>query len=101
MSAPKRPKLSVEERNSSLPALRGDGWVETEGRDAIYKEFLFENFNQAFGFMSRVALQAEKMDHHPEWFNVWATVDITLSTHECDGLSMRDVALARFIDKIA
>ncbi|MEC9183703.1 MAG: 4a-hydroxytetrahydrobiopterin dehydratase, partial [Pseudomonadota bacterium] len=55
----------------------------------------------AWGFMTRVAVEAERRDHHPEWFNVWATVDITLSTHECDGLSIRDVALARFIDKIA
>jgi 4a-hydroxytetrahydrobiopterin dehydratase len=72
-----------------------------EGRDAIQRKFIFSNFNEAWGFMTRVAIEAERRDHHPEWFNVWATVDITLSTHECDGLSMRDVALARFIDKIA
>ena len=64
-------------------------------------KFTFTNFNEAWGFMTRIAVEAERMDHHPEWFNVWATVDITLSTHDCSGLSLRDVALARFIDKIA
>ena len=76
-------------------------WTPVEGRVAIQRKFIFSNFNEAWGFMTRVAVEAERRDHHPEWFNVWATVDITLSTHECDGLSMRDVALARFIDKIA
>ena len=71
----------------------------TEGRDAIHKEYKFKNFNEAFGFMTRVALQAEKMDHHPEWFNVYNTVKVTLSTHECQGLSERDVKLATFMDK--
>lgn len=69
-----------------------------ESRDAIYKEFLFKDFNQAFGFMARVALQAEKMDHHPEWFNVYNKVQITLSTHDCSGLSENDVKLAKFIE---
>ena len=101
MSAPKRMKLNEEERNSDLPSLRDAGWSETEGRDAIYKEFLFENFNQAFGFMSRVALQAEKMDHHPEWFNVYNKVQITLSTHDCGGLSENDVKMANFIETAA
>ena len=72
-----------------------------EGRDAIVKQFKFKNFNQAFGFMTRVALQAEKMDHHPEWFNVYNKVDITLSTHACDGLSDKDVRLAKFVDRAA
>ena len=86
MSAPKRQKLDEEERNTTLPFLRKSGWTEVESRDAIYKEFLFKDFNQAFGFISRVALQAEKMDHHPEWFNVYNKVQITLSTHDCSGL---------------
>jgi 4a-hydroxytetrahydrobiopterin dehydratase len=70
-------------------------------RDAIIRRFKFKNFNASWGFMSRVALQAERMDHHPEWFNVYATVEITLSTHDCGGLSEKDVALARFIDAAA
>ncbi|GIY48054.1 probable pterin-4-alpha-carbinolamine dehydratase [Caerostris darwini] len=70
-----------------------------ENRDAIYKEFLFKDFNQAFGFMTRVAMQAEKMDHHPEWFNVYNKVQITLSSHDVSGLSNRDVRLANFIEK--
>ncbi|XP_056292160.1 pterin-4-alpha-carbinolamine dehydratase [Pseudoliparis swirei] len=91
--------LTEEERNHLLPLLRNAQWVEVVGRDAIYKEFIFKDFNQAFGFMSRVALQAEKMDHHPEWFNVYNKVQITLSTHDCGGLSQRDVTLATFIDQ--
>ncbi|CAL8299716.1 unnamed protein product [Merluccius merluccius] len=91
--------LTEEERAHLLPLLRNAQWVEAGGRDAIYKEFLFKDFNQAFGFMSRVALQAEKMDHHPEWFNVYNKVQITLSTHECGGLSQRDITLATFIDQ--
>ncbi|XP_042592905.1 pterin-4-alpha-carbinolamine dehydratase-like isoform X1 [Cyprinus carpio] len=91
--------LTMEEREHILPMMRNAQWVEVVGRDAIYKEFLFKDFNQAFGFMSRVALQAEKMDHHPEWFNVYNKVQITLSTHECGGLSQRDITLATFIDQ--
>ncbi|XP_062319951.1 pterin-4-alpha-carbinolamine dehydratase [Osmerus eperlanus] len=91
--------LSEEERGHLLPLLRNAQWVEVVERDAIYKEFLFKDFNQAFGFMSRVALQAEKMDHHPEWFNVYNKVQITLSTHDCGGLSQRDITLATFIDQ--
>ena len=68
------------------------------GRDAIQKTFNFKDFNEAFGFMTRVALKADKMDHHPEWFNVYNRVEITLSTHDCQGLSERDVKLANFID---
>ena len=98
MSSPKRQKLDEEERNTTLPSLHKSGWTEVEGRDAIYKEFLFKDFNQAFGFMTRVALQAEKMDHHPEWFNVYNKVQITLSTHDCSGLSENDVKLANFIE---
>ncbi|KAK1791750.1 hypothetical protein P4O66_013725, partial [Electrophorus voltai] len=93
--------LSLEEREQILPMLHSAQWVEVVGRDAIYKEFIFKDFNQAFGFMSRVALQAEKMDHHPEWFNVYNKVQITLSTHDCGGLSQRDITLATFIDQVS
>uniref|UniRef100_A0A3B1JLV3 Pterin-4-alpha-carbinolamine dehydratase n=1 Tax=Astyanax mexicanus TaxID=7994 RepID=A0A3B1JLV3_ASTMX len=69
--------LTMEEREQLLPMMRSAQWVEVVGRDAIYKEFIFKDFNQAFGFMSRVALQAEKMDHHPEWFNVYNKVNLS------------------------
>ncbi|XP_060591419.1 pterin-4-alpha-carbinolamine dehydratase-like [Ruditapes philippinarum] len=97
----KRLKLSDEERSSKLEPLKTSGWTMVEGRDAIYKEFLFKDFNEAFGFMTRVALKADKMDHHPEWFNVYNKVQITLSTHDCGGLSERDVRLATFIEGAA
>jgi 4a-hydroxytetrahydrobiopterin dehydratase len=77
------------------------GWALAEGRDALYKTFRFADFNAAFGFMARVALVAEKMDHHPEWANVWNRVDVTLSTHSVGGLSELDVKLAEAMDKIA
>jgi 4a-hydroxytetrahydrobiopterin dehydratase len=92
-------KLSGEARRRALDSL--PEWRPVDGRDAIIRRFKFENFNAAWGFMSRVALQAERMDHHPEWSNVYATVEITLSTHDCGGLSEKDVALARFIDAAA
>ena len=76
------------------------GWRMVEGRDAIARTFTFADFSAAFGFMSRVALLAEKQDHHPEWFNVWSRVEITLSTHDAGGLSARDVALAAAIDRL-
>ena len=91
-------KLSTEDRVAALFEL--SDWEALDGRDAIRRKFVFADFNEAWGFMSRIAMEAERQDHHPEWFNVWATVDITLSTHDCDGLSSRDVELARFIDKI-
>ncbi|MBT5496137.1 MAG: 4a-hydroxytetrahydrobiopterin dehydratase [Alphaproteobacteria bacterium] len=91
-------KLSPEDRAAALSEL--SDWEALDGRDAIRRKFVFADFNEAWGFMSRIAMEAERRDHHPEWFNVWATVDITLSTHDCDGLSSRDVELARFIDKI-
>ncbi|KOC67600.1 Pterin-4-alpha-carbinolamine dehydratase 2 [Habropoda laboriosa] len=94
-------KLTPEQRETDLKPLLSNGWSVKEQRDAIYKEFLFKNFNQAFGFMTRVALQAEKMDHHPEWFNVYNKVNITLSSHDVNGLSQRDIKLASFIDKAA
>ena len=77
------------------------GWSEIAGRDAISRKFVFKDFNQAFGFMTRAALIAEKMDHHPEWFNVYKTVEVTLSTHDAGGLTELDVKLAEAMDKIA
>jgi len=91
--------LSEEERALALEAL--PGWSLVEGRDAISRSFGFVDFNAAFGFMSRVALVAEKMDHHPEWFNVYNRVDVTLSTHDADGLTERDVKLAKAMDAFA
>ena len=76
------------------------GWAMVEGRDAIARTFRFKDFSEAWGFMSRVALLAERQDHHPEWFNVWNRVEITLSTHDAGGLSGRDVALAKAIDAL-
>jgi 4a-hydroxytetrahydrobiopterin dehydratase len=80
-------------------ALRGlPEWRKVEGRDAITRTWTFADFNQAFGFMTRVALVAEKMDHHPEWSNVYRTVTVTLTTHDAGGVTERDLALARAID---
>ncbi len=92
-------KLSAEARRRALSDL--PGWNQVKNRDAIQKSFQFKDFNQAWGFMSRVALAAEKMDHHPEWFNVYNRVEITLSTHDCGGLSERDLVLAGSIDASA
>ncbi|XP_073476917.1 pterin-4-alpha-carbinolamine dehydratase 2 isoform X2 [Aquarana catesbeiana] len=91
--------LTPEERTQTLQQLQSLGWIEVTARDAIYKEFAFKTFNQAFGFMTRVALQAEKMNHHPEWFNVYNKVQITLTTHDCGKLTKKDVKLAQFIEK--
>ena len=79
---------------------RLDSWRAVEGRDAITKEFRFKDFNAAFAFMTRVALYAEKQDHHPEWFNVYNRVDVTLSTHDSGGVTDKDVALAHFMDQV-
>jgi pterin-4a-carbinolamine dehydratase len=95
------PKLEGSERATKLSPLLEAGWTIVEGRDAIYKEFMFKNFNQAFGFMTRTALLAEKMDHHPEWFNVYNKVQVTLSSHDVSGLSERDVKMANFMEKAA
>ena len=92
-------KLDSTARKAALARLQG--WSEVGGRDAITKKFVFKNFNEAFGFMSRVALVAEKMDHHPEWSNVYKTVDVTLSTHDAGGLTELDVKLAEAMDQIA
>ena len=96
-------KLTQEERSTWLGAL--DGWSMADGKDAIEKTFEFENFVEAWGFMSSVALLAEKADHHPEWFNVYNRVEITLTTHDADpdnggALSMRDVELAKSINAL-
>jgi 4a-hydroxytetrahydrobiopterin dehydratase len=82
-------------------AARLPGWTMATGRDAIQRTFKFEDFSEAFGFMARAALVAEKMDHHPEWTNVWNRVDVTLSTHSAGGLTELDVKLAEAMDKIA
>ena len=92
-------KLSGDARAQALAGL--DGLSEVDGRDAITKTFQFKTFNQAFGFMSRAALKAEKMDHHPEWFNVYNRVEVTLSTHDAGGVTQLDVTLATFMNKAA
>lgn len=92
-------RLSAEARASALASL--DGWTDVDGRDAIAKTFTFADFNDAFGWMARVALIAEKMDHHPEWFNVYKTVAVTLSTHDAGGLTELDVTLAKAMDRLA
>lgn len=92
-------KLTADERARALAEL--DGWSEAEGRDAIRRSLRFRNFGEAFAFMTRVALAAEKMDHHPEWSNVWNRVDITLATHDAGGVTRRDLDLARLIDAAA
>ncbi|MFC4485436.1 4a-hydroxytetrahydrobiopterin dehydratase [Cupriavidus campinensis] len=89
--------LSQDARASLLAGL--PGWTPVQDRDAIHKSFKFADFNAAFGFMTRVALHADKVDHHPEWFNVYNRVDITLSTHDANGLTQRDIDLARFIEQ--
>ena len=92
-------KLSDSERADFLQELVG--WTLESDRDAIRKVFIFKTFNQAWGFMNRVALVAEKMGHHPEWFNVYNKVDIVLTTHDCDGLSELDVQLAKKMNLFA
>lgn len=94
-------KLSERARSEAIAALGETGWREVEGRDAITKRFEFKNFVEAFGWMSRVALNAEKLDHHPEWFNVFKTVEVTLSTHDAGGLTELDLRLARKMDALA
>jgi len=92
-------KLSGEARKAALARLKG--WSEVPGRNAITRKFVFADFNEAFGFMARAALAAEKLDHHPEWFNVYKTVEVTLSTHDAGGLTERDIKLAELMDKFA
>jgi 4a-hydroxytetrahydrobiopterin dehydratase len=94
-----REKLTGDARKQAFTKLQG--WSEVPGRDAISKKFVFKNFNAAFGFMTRVALIAEKYDHHPEWLNVYKTVDVTLSTHDAGGVTDLDVKLAEAMDRLA
>jgi 4a-hydroxytetrahydrobiopterin dehydratase len=92
-------KLTPDEKAKALKSL--SGWSEIPGRDAITRSFKFKTFNEAFGFMSRAALEAEKMDHHPEWSNVYNKVDVVLSTHSAGGLTELDVKLAAKMDVFA
>ena len=92
-------RLSDADREAALAKLHG--WTLVDGREAIEKTFTFKDFNEAFGFMTRVALKAEKMDHHPEWFNVYKTVEVTLATHDAGGLTELDVKLASFMNRAA
>lgn len=92
-------RLIGEQRRRELARI-GE-WQEVEGRDAITRSFRFDTFGEAFAFMTRVALKAESMDHHPEWFNVYNRVDVTLATHDAGGVTARDIELASFMDAIA
>ena len=92
-------RLSAEMRKSALQGL--SGWAETPGREAIGRTFTFKDFNEAFGFMARAALVAEKNDHHPEWRNVYKTVEVVLATHDADGVTARDIELAMAMNAIA
>jgi len=91
--------LAGEKRRQALQELRG--WVEAEERDAIRKTFHFSDFSEAFGFMARVALIAERADHHPEWLNIYNRVEIVLTTHDAGGVTGRDIAFAQAVDAIA
>ena len=97
MTAP----LDAAARDADLAPLLDEGWTMVEGRDAIHKTFQFKNFIEAFGFMTRTALVAEKMNHHPEWSNVYRTVEVTLTTHDADGLTALDITLAQKMDALA
>jgi len=92
-------KLTGDARKSALAKLAG--WSEVAGRDAIAKKFVFKDFNEAFGFMTRAALVAEKLDHHPEWFNVYKTVEVTLATHDAGGVTELDIKLAEAMNRLA
>jgi 4a-hydroxytetrahydrobiopterin dehydratase len=92
-------KLTAQARKEALSRL--SGWSEAKDRDAITRKFVFADFNQAFGFMTRAALIAEKLDHHPEWFNVYKTVEVTLATHDAGGVTELDVKLAEAMNKLA
>jgi 4a-hydroxytetrahydrobiopterin dehydratase len=91
--------LTSENLDGALKAL--DGWARVDGRDAIEKTFKFANFQKAFDFMTSVAAKAEDMDHHPEWFNVYSTVQVTLATHDAGGVTELDIELAGFMDQTA
>jgi 4a-hydroxytetrahydrobiopterin dehydratase len=91
-------RLTGNARKAALAKL--DGWSEVQGRDAITRTFTFKDFSEAFGFMTRAALVAEKLDHHPEWFNVYDKVEVTLATHDAGGVTERDVALAEAMNRL-
>ena len=93
--------LTQDERLAALPALGDAGWGSVHDRDAMRKVWKFKSFIEAWGFMSRAALIAEKLNHHPEWSNVYNVVDVTLTTHDCHGLSQLDLDLATRLDKLA
>lgn len=93
--------LTTTERNAAIPALGDTGWGAVPDRDALRKIWKFRTFSEAWGFMSRVALVAEKLNHHPEWTNVYNTVDATLTTHASGGLTGLDLRLARAMDRLA
>lgn len=93
--------MTLEKLGARAALAKLSGWAAVEGRDAICKTYQFADFNQAWGFMSRVAVKAEAMNHHPEWFNVWNRVDITLATHDAGGVTVLDIELAGFMDAIA
>ncbi len=95
------PLLPPEDRAALLSPLADTGWAAVPGRDAIRKVWKFRNFSAAWGFMSRAALSAEKLNHHPEWRNTYNIVDVTLTTHDCHGLSRLDIDLAQAMDRIA
>lgn len=92
-------KLTGAARDAAIRGL--DGWAEVPGRDAIIKTFTFKDFNAAFGFMGRAALKAEKMDHHPEWYNIYNRVEVTLASHDAGGVTQKDIDLAAFMDQVA
>ncbi|MEM9433294.1 MAG: 4a-hydroxytetrahydrobiopterin dehydratase [Pseudomonadota bacterium] len=95
-------QISGPERTEALQDLASTGWsVSTDGRDAIVKSFKFSSFVEAFGFMTKAAIEAEKMNHHPEWFNVYNRVEITLTTHDAGGLSRLDIKLAQRMDNLS
>lgn len=93
--------LTQDERQSLIPPLGETGWGAVPNRDALRKIWKFRNFSEAWGFMSRAALAAEKLNHHPEWSNTYNVVDVTLTTHDCHGLSALDITLATQMDKCA
>ena len=93
--------MNPADRDAEIVPLLANGWSMVEGRDAIHKTFVFRNFIDAFGFMTRAAIWAEKWNHHPEWSNVYKTVDVVLTTHDCDGLSALDAKLAHKMDQLA
>jgi len=94
-------RLTDADRDTQIAPLLANGWSMTDGRDAIHKTYVFENFVAAFGFMTQAAIWAEKLNHHPEWSNVYKTVSVTLTTHDCGGLSALDATLAAKMDVLS